>query len=82
MQLKKIREARHFSQKEISAVLCVRQNTYSQYETGARQIPIEALIKLSFFYHVCVDYLLGLTDVEEPYPMLFRVDRTADRKRI
>ena len=68
MQLKKIREERHFSQKEISVVLCVRQNTYSQYETGTRQIPIEALIKLSVFYHVCVDYLLGLTDVEEPYP--------------
>ena len=49
-------------------MLCVRQNTYSQYETGARQIPIEALIKLSSFYHVCVDYLLGLTDTEEPYP--------------
>ena len=74
MQLKKIREDRHLSQKEISKVLCVRQNTYSQYETGARQIPIDALIKLSCFYHVCVDYLLGLTDVEEPYPALIRID--------
>ena len=68
MQLKKIREEKHYSQKEISEVLCVQQNTYSQYETGARQIPIDALIKLSAFYHVCVDYLLGLTDVEDPYP--------------
>ena len=74
MQLKKIREDRRLSQKEISKVLCVRQNTYSQYETGARQIPIDALIKLSCFYHVCVDYLLGLTDVEEPYPALIRID--------
>ena len=68
MQLKKIREERHFSQKEISVVLCVRQNTYSQYETGVRQIPIECLIRLSRFYHVCVDYLLGLTEQEDPYP--------------
>lgn len=68
MKLKRIREEKHYSQKEISEVLCVRQNTYSQYETGARQIPLDALIKLSLFYHVCVDYLLGLTDVDEPYP--------------
>lgn len=69
MRLKNIREERHFSQREVSEVLCVRQNTYSQYETGARQIPIESLIRLSLFYHVCVDYILGLTDVEDPYPL-------------
>ena len=77
MQLKKIREERHFSQKQISEVLCVKQNTYSQYETGARQIPIEALIKLSFFYDVCVDFLLGLTDVEDPYPAPCKLKKTA-----
>ena len=71
MRLKKVREEKHYSQKDVSEVLCVRQNTYSQYETGARQIPIDALIKLSVFYQVCVDYLLGLTDVEEPYPAPF-----------
>ncbi|MBQ9370045.1 MAG: helix-turn-helix transcriptional regulator [Clostridia bacterium] len=67
MRLKKIREEKHYSQKELSAFLGVRQNTYSQYETGARQIPIEALIKLSAFYDVSVDYLLGLTEIEDRY---------------
>ena len=67
MRLKMIREEKHYSQKELSAILGVRQNTYSQYETGARQIPIEALIKLSAFYDVSVDYLLGLTEIEDRY---------------
>jgi len=68
MRLKTIRVEKKYSQREISEVLCVRQNTYSQYETGVRQIPIECLIRLSRFYHVCVDYLLGLTEEEDPYP--------------
>ncbi len=67
MRLKMIREEKHYSQKEISAILRVRQNTYSQYETGARQIPIEALIKLSSFYDVSVDYILELTEIEDRY---------------
>jgi transcriptional regulator, XRE family len=31
-------------------------------------IPTDVLIKLAFFYQTSTDYLLGLTDVEKPYP--------------
>ena len=67
MRLKKIREEHNYSQKQVSAVLKVQQNTYSQYETGARQIPIDGLIKLSSFYDVSVDYILELTEIEDRY---------------
>lgn len=69
MRLKEIRENRNFSQLKIASVLNIKQNTYSQYETEKRQIPIDSLIKLSDFYNVSVDYLLGLTNVEEKYPL-------------
>ena len=49
-------------------LLHIRQNTYSQYETGRRQIPIALLIQLSEFYETSVDYLLGLTNEMKPYP--------------
>ena len=49
-------------------LLHIRQNTYSQYETGRRQIPIALLIQLSEFYETSVDYLLGLTNETKPYP--------------
>ncbi len=62
MKLKELREENNVSQKEIAAYLSVKQNTYSQYETGKRQLPIEALIKLSRFYSVSTDYILGLED--------------------
>lgn len=69
MRLKEIREYRGLSQLKIADVLNIRQNTYSQYETEKRQIPIESLIKLSEFYNVSVDYLLGLTNIEDKYPI-------------
>lgn len=68
MRLKDLREDRDYTQKQIAEILCIRQNTYSQYENGQRQIPIDALIALALLYGVSVDYLLDLTDVSAPYP--------------
>lgn len=62
MKLKELREENNVSQKEIAEYLNVKQNTYSQYETGKRQLPIEILIKISKFYKVTTDYILDLED--------------------
>ena len=67
MRLKDLREDMDLTQKQIADYLRVKQNTYSQYENGQRQIPIEALIALAKFYNTSVDYILGLTDVKKPY---------------
>lgn len=68
MRLKDIREDRDITQKTLSEYLNIRQNTYSQYETGQRQIPIETLIKLAVYFDTSTDYILGLTDSPEKYP--------------
>ena len=68
MRLKDLREDSDITQKALAERLHIRQNTYSQYENGQRQIPIEVLIKLSEIYGISVDYILGLTDVKQPYP--------------
>ena len=68
MRLKDMREDRDIKQKEIAAFLHIKQNTYSQYENGQRQIPIEALIQLAEFFNTSTDYILGLTDDPKPYP--------------
>ena len=67
MRLKDIREDRDITQKEIADYLHIKQNTYSQYESGKRQLPIEALIALADYYHVSTDYLLGVSDIPNPY---------------
>ena len=66
MRLRDIREDLDITQMEIANYLHIKQNTYSQYENGLRQIPIDLLIELSKFYNTSVDYLLGLTDEKKP----------------
>lgn len=56
------------TQAEIAEYLNVKQNTYSQYEIGVLNYPVDVLMKLADFYAVSVDYLLGRTDVKQPYP--------------
>ena len=68
MRIKDLREDHDITQKEIATYLHVKQNTYSQYENGQRQLPIECLIALARYYQVSTDYILGLTDEKEPYP--------------
>ena len=67
MRLKDMREDRDIKQKENAAFLPIKQNTYSHYENGQRQIPIEALVKLAEFFNTSTDYILGLTDDPKPY---------------
>ena len=57
-----------YTQKQIAQMLDISQNTYSQYEIGVLNYPVDALIKLADFYKVSVDYLLGRTDQKQPYP--------------
>ncbi len=62
MRLKDLREDRDIKQKELAELLNIKQNTYSQYENGKREIPVEMLWKLADFYEVSIDYLIGRTD--------------------
>ena len=67
-RIRNLRIDNNLTQERIAAILNVKQNTYSQYEIGDLNYPIEALVTLSQFYHTSVDYLLGLTDEKKPYP--------------
>ena len=57
-----------YTQKQIAEYLGISQNTYSQYEIGILNYPVDAIIKLAEFYGVSTDYLLGRTNRKEPYP--------------
>ncbi len=67
MRIRDLREDADLTQSDVAKLLNVRQNTYSQYENGQRQIPIPLLIALAKYYETSVDYLLGLTDERKPY---------------
>ena len=61
-RLRDLREDHDLKQKEVAAILNIDQRVYSNYELGQRDIPTDVLIRLSAFYNVSVDYILGLTN--------------------
>ena len=67
MRLKDLREDNDFTQHYIAEYLCIKQNTYSQYENGKRQIPLETLIKLANLYNVSIDYIVRRTNNPKLY---------------
>ena len=61
-RIRDLREDRDLTQKEMSKILNCSQQVYSNYELGQRDIPTDILIKLSAFYDVSTDYILGISD--------------------
>ena len=53
MKFQRIQDLRidsDLSQKKIGEILHISQRSYSHYETGSRNIPIEMLIRLADYY--------------------------------
>ena len=68
MKFQRIQDLRtdaDMSQKQLSEILHISQRSYSHYETGSRNIPLEMLIRLANYYDISVDYLVGRTDKKE-----------------
>lgn len=66
-RIRDLREDRDITQKEMAKILSCSQQVYSNYELGQRDIPTDILIKLSTFYGVSVDYILGITNNPKIY---------------
>ena len=61
-RIRDLREDRDLKQRHLAEYLSCSQQVYSNYELGQRDIPTDVLIRLSNFYQVSVDYILGLTN--------------------
>lgn len=61
-RLRDLREDRDLTQKQVAELLNMSQTGYSKYETGENDVPTSVLIRLSRFYGVSIDYLLGESD--------------------
>ncbi len=67
-RLRVLREDQDLTQKQLADLLKIHQTTYSDYEIGKLNVPIDVFIKLAEFYQTSIDYLAGLTDIKDPYP--------------
>ena len=66
-RLKDLREDKDLLQKDIADLLLIKQQQYSLYETGKRDLPLELAIILSDFYNTSIDYIVGKTNIKQPY---------------
>jgi len=58
-KLKHARIQNGLTQIDVEAAIKIKRMNLSRYETGAREPDIETLGKLSDFYNVSADWLLG-----------------------
>ena len=68
LRIRDLREDCDLKQKQVADYLLCDQSLYSKYERGERLLPLDNADKLADFYGVSVDYLLGRTNIEKPYP--------------
>ena len=62
MRLKELRKEKGISLKELGQILGVAESTVSLYESGKREASYTILHKLSEFFGVSIEYLLGDKD--------------------
>ena len=67
-RLRDLREDRDLKQAALADYLQIHQTTYSDYELGKLNVPINVLHALADYYDTSIDYLLGRTPEKKPYP--------------
>lgn len=65
IELKRLRYDRYLTELDLSLIIKVSPQTISNYETGKTLIPLNNLIKFSYYFKVSLEYLIGF--YEEPY---------------
>lgn len=61
-RLTDLRQDNDLTQQDVADILNCKREVYRRYEKGIREIPVSYAIILAKYYHVSLDYLLGLTD--------------------
>ena len=66
-RIKSLREQKELSQLEFSKLLNISNSTLSQYEAGNRMPSDEIKKKIAQYFDVSLDYLMGVSDIRNPY---------------
>ena len=66
-RIRDLREDSDKTQEDVAKYLVMRRGVYQRYESGVREIPVWALVKLAELYNTSTDYILGRTDCRKPY---------------
>ena len=61
-RIKYLRAEKGLGQEELAKELGVSASVISRWENGLREPTMSSLIALAKFFHVSIDYIVGLTD--------------------
>ncbi len=64
--LSKLRRQRGISQKKAAEELGISPALLSHYENGIRECGLDFLLRISEYYSVSCDYLLGKSEIKNP----------------
>ena len=67
VRLKELRVDNDMSQTELAEKLNLKASAISKYEKGITQPSIDTLKSLAEIFSVTVDYLIGMSDIKNPY---------------
>ena len=67
-KLKDLRNKKGYTQLKVQILTGIDQGNYSKIEKGERVPSLEQCKRLALLFDTSIDYLIGLTDVKEPYP--------------
>ena len=68
LRIRDLREDKDRTQTQIADYLLCDQSLYSKYERQERPLPLDLASRLADFYGVSIDYLVGRTNIKQPYP--------------
>lgn len=64
LNLKKLREEKGISQKQLGDVVSVSQQSINKYENHNIEPDIATLIKMADYFQTSVDYIIGYSDIK------------------
>lgn len=67
-RLKDLRKKRGYTQVKMQMATRIDQSDFSKIESGKRYYTFEQCKRIALALDTSMDYLAGLTDVEDPYP--------------
>lgn len=70
-----LREKTSLNQKQFTKKMKRAKTTYNNYETGKREPDKETLKRFATFFNCTIDYLLGYSDIRNPYKNMIAADK-------
>lgn len=77
-RIKQLREKRGLIQERLAAELGITQQMLSKYERDVTLIKVDVLKKMSKYFNVTTDYLLGVSDVKRDLQRQMKMNETLD----